>query len=561
MRRQPEMIPTIGRHRAKRLYEEPKQVTPERKIPSLKEPEPQGDKQQPANMQKLYHVPVFALRNLLQTHHPGRNLGQLRQGELVAEIARLPGISEEEIELLFENYRYGARLSFFLYLLPSGLEQPRMAEFQAALDELVAEGEPSLGDEIVRSEGLESESLLDQINLLDEEWMGRVREIRFRYLVAHHFLNIEEQPDCVLQSRYGFLWMDLQLGYVIILTRDERVNQQLTQAASQCLQAIPIPIRFSKELLNKHFSIEKAKRVSHYDPGTGVRQSMSGHSLWKEYEDEILFREQRYTRPSSLYDEQVAEGLSTGLGVTSSKGKVYLTRALPASLMRAWAIQRLPDLVRDVKETRAAQPELFSRSLEEINRMRLPAAGKAAVTAIVEALLRGHREDLTSVQLSHSAQEIYSALDGKYFDRYLRAQCAECDETAESCPHCNGREFQFKKQQITCQDCGAAVSDKHFVVLRCINGHATAVPIADAVSIAPNHWMLKRMTRIFDELGLSWDSKNDYFHIEGSTLYRLTKGKLDPDNLPPLVQNYISHFWDAVSGPVHTGGGDIVADD
>jgi hypothetical protein len=561
MRRQPEMIPTTASHRAKRLSEEIQRVPSVQKVSPAKEPDTRGDKQQPANLQKLYHVPVFAVRNLLQTHLPGRKLGQLRQAELIAEVARLPNISEDEIELLYENYRYGARLSFFLYLLPSGLQQPAMEEYQAALDELVAEGEDSLGDEIIRSEDLESETLLDQINLLDEEWLGSVREIRFRYLVAHHFLNIEEQPDCVLQSRYGFLWIDLQMGYLIILARDERVNQQLTQAASQCLQAIPIPIRFSKELLNKHFSIEKAKRVSHYDPGTGVRQSISGHSLWKEYEDEILFREQRYTRPSSLYDEQVAEGLNTGLGVTSSKGKVYLTKALPASLMRAWAIQRLPDLVRDVKETRAAQPELFSRSLEEINRMRLPAAGRAAITAIVEALLRGDREDLTALQLSQSAQEIYTALDGKYFDRYLRAQCAECDETAESCPHCDGRDFQFKERQIACKECGAAVSDEHFVVLRCINGHATAVPIADAVSIAPNHWLLKRMARIFDELGLSWDAKADYFHIEGSTLYRLNKGKLDPDNLPPLVQNYISHFWDAVSGPVHTGGGDIVSDD
>jgi hypothetical protein len=41
----------------------------------------------------------------------------------------------------------------------------------------------------------------DQVSLLDEEDFDGFSEIRFRYYVPHRFLNIEEQPDEVLQSR------------------------------------------------------------------------------------------------------------------------------------------------------------------------------------------------------------------------------------------------------------------------------------------------------------------------------------------------------------------------
>ena len=77
----------------------------------------------------------------------------------------------------------------------------------------------------------------------------------------------------MLQTRYGFLWIDLHIGYLAILSRDERVNHLLTRALASCLKAIPLPVRFAKELVDQHFSIERVKRVSHYDPGTGIRQS------------------------------------------------------------------------------------------------------------------------------------------------------------------------------------------------------------------------------------------------------------------------------------------------
>jgi len=509
-----------------------------------------------ANLIKLYHVPVFALRELLERHADGASFGNLRQAKLVQKADEMESIGESEIDELHENYRYGRRLSFYLYLLPSGLKPPSLRQLQTVLDEQAVLERRDLLDEIEASEDLE-EALPRQVRLLDEEQLESFREIRFRYLVAHRFLNADEQPDEVLQSRYGFLWLDLTLGYLAILSRDERVNNLLTLALSRCLQAVPQPVRFPKELLDKHFSIERAKRLSYYDPSTGVRRSISGQSLWMRFEQEIMTREQQSARPSSLYDEQVADGLVSGLGVTASKGKIYLTRTLPTSVVREWARQRLPELVRDVKDLREGQLDSVKQTLEAISRARLPSPGKTAILAIVEALLQTEREGLSSTSLGLTALDIYQALEGKYFAPYFRTQCSRCDETAELCPYCESRDVTLESQRVTCGDCGATLSDGQSLALRCMNGHVTRVQQSDAWNIAPNHWLQKRMARIFSELGQSWDEQADYFYIEGNTLYRLRRGEVETSCLHPVIKQYINNFLDPVTGLVHTGGGNI----
>jgi hypothetical protein len=512
------------------------------------------------NLLKLYHVPAFALRELLKERAPGRKFGAMRQAELIAEADKLTVISKEDVERLYENYRYGRSLSFQLYLLPSGLQEPSIAEFQAALDEWADSDDVDLEAEAIAGEDYEGESAPGQLVLLDEEQLDGIREIRFRYFVTYRYLNAEEQPAEILQTRYGFLWLDLAVGYLAILARDERVNYLVTRALSKCLQSIPVPVRFTEDLVDKHFSLEKIKRVSHYDPGTGVRQSISGQDLWRKFEHEIRAREERYVRPSSLYDEEIAEGVISGLGVVSTKGKIYFTRTLPTSLVRAWGIQRLPELVRDAKNLREEEePIYFNSSVDAINRMRLPAVGKAAVTDIAEALLKTEREDILSVELPRTALKIYKDLRGRYFTPYLRVQCSECEETAELCPFCEGEELQVKGNQVMCKTCGATVSDEKVVALRCMNGHVTVVPRAEAFSIAPNHWLQKRMARIFAEIGQSWHEQTDYFHIEGSRLYRLRRDRIDKGHLPPVVQTYINNFWDPVTGQIHSGSGDILA--
>jgi hypothetical protein len=66
------------------------------------------------------------------------------------------------------------------------------------------------------------------------------------------------------------------------------------------------------------------------------------------------------------------------------------------------------------------------------------------------------------------------------------------------------------------------------------------------------------MASIFAEIGRPWSEKDDYFYIEGSTLYRLRRNRVYRAPLPSVVQNYINNFWEPVRGQVHAGPGDLL---
>ena len=510
------------------------------------------------NLAKLYQVPVFALRALLERAAPGQDLGGLRQADLVQRADAMPEIHETDVDSLYESARYGQQLAFYLYLLPTGLEEPAMDELQSFLDAAVAQDQACRRGDGCSCHDYECESCPRQVRLLDDELWDSFRELRFRYYVSHRFLNADERADEVLQSRYGFLWLDLTQGYLVILTRDEQVKGLLTSALESCLRTAPVLVHFPKDLIDKHFSIEKAKQLSYYDPGTGVRRCISGYGLWQRFQQEIAAREQQYTRPSSLYDEELAQGIVSGLEVLATKGQMLLTRTLPTSIVRTWARQRLPDLMRDVRELQAYQPQALGQPMETVRRLRLPSASRATINLLVQALLQLEREDVTSVSLPYSALDIYDSLAGRYFQPYLRAGCSRCAESAELCPQCESQDLVIEGKAVHCAACGTTLSANGTVTLHCMRGHATTIPLAQAWNIAPNHWLQKRMARIFAGLGKVWDETNDYFHVEGKVLYRLCRGRVDLTQLPPVVQNYISNFWDPVSGQVHTGSGQIV---
>jgi len=478
-----------------------------------------------ANLDKLYHVPVSALRGLLERRVPGRSFAALRRAELVAEAERQAAVTAADVEALYENYRYGRRLSLTLYLLPEGLEDPPLAELQAALEEQAQSAGGSAGGE---GEDEEAEVAANRITLIDEERLGDIREVHYRYAVMHRFLNADEQPDQVLQARYGFFWLDLKLGYLAIFARDERVNGLLVRALSKALQAMPLAVQFPRDFLERLLATARAGAPA----AAGTRFDQEIEAL----------------RPEEAHPDPDPDSVVAGLEVTSSRGKITLSRTLPTSLVRAWGRERLPELVRDMKQRRTSDPRSFSRSIEAINRMRLRVGGKAVMVLLVEALLQADREERSSISLPLSALEIYQALAGKYFGPYLRTPCAECREMAELCPQCHSRTLDTEGQYATCEECGAVLLGEGMVALRCRNGHVTSSPEARAFCIAPNHWLQKRMEQILAELGQHWAEKEDYFYVEGNTLHRLRRGQEPGAALPHAVQMHLTRSWEPVAG-------------
>ena len=239
-----------------------------------------------SNLGKLYLIPAFAVRELLvsKLKPDDERIGailRMRHDLLVQETDKMEAITEQDVERIYEKYRYGRRLSFQLYLLPSNLPAiTDPVELQASLADLLEEQRVAVEPEqMVVEEEYESEEPLRNVVICDYERFDDTLEIRYKYQVIHRFLNEVEEPDHVYQTRYGFIWLNVVGGYLVILSKDEKITKTLIGVLSKALTIWPIPVKLSKEFLDEHFPLERAKRLIHLDPQSRVRQSISGDTV------------------------------------------------------------------------------------------------------------------------------------------------------------------------------------------------------------------------------------------------------------------------------------------
>jgi len=499
-----------------------------------------------SNLSKLHLVPAFAVRDLLLSklgpdNERASRVRRMRRDQLIEEIDKSEVISEADIEQLYENYRYGRRLSFQIYLLPLNL--PAIAnpdELQAALIESLEarQEEGVVTAQVGAPEDYESEEPLRNIVICDCEPFNDTLEIRYKYQIIHRFLNQEEEPDFVYQTRYGFIWLDPAEGYLAILSKDERLNAVLLGALSGILQALPIPVKLPKELLDEHFPLERARRFSHLDPQNRVRLSISGDSqALQQYRDEILDRDSRCLRPGALYDEDIAPGITSGLGITSRKGKLYLTKTLSTSVVRRWAHSRLPELVRDLRGWVERNPQSAVRASPIISRLKLSDEGKAYVVKIVEALLQAKREAVASVNLGIPPLALYQALGSNRLNPFVHFECEVCDELCDRCVNCESTNLVLVEDQVQCRDCGTVLTLDGKITLKCINGHLSSAALDEALGFLPKHILEQPIYRVLDKVGVSWQRGKEHFYIEGDTLHHLFAGPDKPTTL--VMGDYI----------------------
>lgn len=495
-----------------------------------------------SNLGKLYLVPAFAVRELLvsKLKPDDKQVGailKMRHDLLVQEADKTQAISEGDVERIYEKYRYGRRLSFQLYLLSSNLPAITNPDrLQASLTDLLEEqrvaAEP---EQMVAEEEYESEEPLRNVVICDYERFDDTLEIRYKYQVIHRFLNEDEEPDHVYQTRYGFIWLNVVEGYLVILSKDEKINRTLIAVLSKVLKIWPIPVKLSKELLDEHFPLERARRLTHLDPQSRVRQSISGDTTkaLEQYQAEILGRDAKYLRPGALYEEEIEEGLMSGLGVTARKGKLYLTKTLPTSVVRRWTHRRLPELVYDLRDRVAREPQSSVRASPIISRLKLSDEGKAYVVRIVQALLQAKREAVSSVSLSIPPLALYQALGSNRLDPFIHFECEECHEICSRCANCESTNLAMVGDQVQCGDCDVALTLGSVITLKCVNGHSSNAALDEALGFVPKYILEQPVCRVLDTAGVSWQRGIEHFYIEGDTLHHLFGG---PDTPITLVK-------------------------
>lgn len=465
----------------------------------------------PPNVEKLYHIPVFAVRALLsQLIVEPVGLQNKTGDELVELAAQTPQVTQAAIDDLYEEYRYGGRASFFLYLLDSTHEReqmPSVEEWNTALDNLFSDDDTGapLGVEISDIESLE---------------LG-LTEIRFTYEKQHEFIDpISEDYSSISELHFGFAWLNLRFGYLVLMSKFEDVNVVIEHLVARVIGTPPMPIRLTNHFINIHFAVEHIRSAGWFEPSTGVRRRVSGEEMYDVAGEEVNRNDHRSERTTSLYDEPVSDEIRSRLGISLRKGKLYLTKTIRASELREWMYNRLHVVLLALRDLNAEEyvtavaapipPHYGLRTQRAQDHFRY----------IVSAILGKQRDHTFIAWLPFGDFDLYSSLREFFVEPEAYFECEECGEASViCCPNCDSDQLRVSRSTLKCRNCETEISGRT-VEVRCLRGHSIAYPYSEVkLLLRPNSRLQQIVSNYADITGLgAYNPDEEFFTIEGSEL-------------------------------------------
>lgn len=459
------------------------------------------------NLDRLRHVPVFALRLMLANAlGADASLTGKTGEELIALADESPEVSAQDVDELFEDYRYGARPSFFLHLLNGSAHTEDAKSVQAwntAIQDYEEKNESPLRLRVCD---------IDPIDLT-------TMELRFRYQIPHEYIDpADESPARVEELLYGFLWVDVDHGYMVLMSKHEHVNEEIRYALASVMGCSALPVRLNKKIINGHFEISDMTRASYRDGQKGISRSIAGEDLYQIAGEEVDEQERSADRMASLYNERVRFGLNSKAGIHLKKGKIYLTRTIRATDLRQWLRDRIRPLVDSIR-TSSASVRAVSLSAP-VPALGLSQAAQSKFQELIGCILSA-RED-TSVQPVWDVTywQMTRRMQGLFVDPSPLVFCPECEEVGVAlCGQCGGY-LEMTKSGFSCADC-APVSGETAQRVQCANGHQIQPgqqPLH--VELRPRIAMQKAVASYIQDNNLgTYNTLEEFFWIDGQDVH------------------------------------------
>ncbi|MRN52749.1 hypothetical protein [Paenibacillus monticola] len=500
---------------------------------------------------KLLHVQNGVIRKLLYTHVTDEDLKnryrlvmeretkkdikealqRVEKAKLIEIINKSPEITEEHIELCFEENRYNNRPNFRLFHLQSLDPQTTSASFIQAHkeDKAIKKLNQRLRDVSYSNDNVTSLIAVDQ-TIIDPQTL----EIAFKYNEKYNFIDPEtEQNEFIYELKYGFMWINFDQRYVNINLPSDLLVGTLSSVAEETLACLLIPVNITKSIVERVFPKDSMKRttLSTATSGKIEKITLADKELGNKVSQNPEY--EGYDSPSSVYQEAINEDgeLYSTLGVNSEKGKIYLTRQLKASDMRRWGLWRIGQIMSHMNSihTNGDIDEKFDAfGIAEDSEVKTFAYGqdeKKAIVELMKALVICKKQGIESYRLLIEKPEKLVAALKKHMNLRFRPYCDGCQEHADLvCPSCGKFEIMVlsRKGQSTTVKCGFCSEDIELDQLTCLMSHKVRVNSwYDGVLMYPNTALTSLMQRMIKKYFPEVDfmAEEEQFHLSNNVLH------------------------------------------
>ena len=454
----------------------------------------------PLDTAKLRHVLQWPIRHLLGRHGVAETKYRTAStDDLIRLVEAVGDISQQEIDDLYDEYRYGTRATFYLYFIPPSEAPLPSADLTAEVSATIAAAPET---EIETDEADEAGGALRNLRVLDHDAFASIAEVRLSYEKAHHYIDVEGNPDHIWELRYAFLWIAEPSGFVAVITRDRPLCRIVVPALGRVLGHSPVAPELSRKMIDAVVSSTDARRMRLVD-GDGIGRIFTGldHTTGGgrvRVQAELVSRLNSGEVPrGGLYTEAVSPGVKTGLGISVANSSLNLTRVLSRSQLREWGASRLVGIVRALRE---AQPAQLNISRRLYNVRKIPSDQRRGVQAILRGALSARLSGASTGVLEISVEELVAQL-GQRVQVSLLAECPTCmHEEPLRCRGCASTVVEFRGSRPWCPRCNRPFEGT------CASDHAVALndPLS-AAFIVPDDGFRRDLIRRMEGAELDED--------------------------------------------------------
>ncbi len=442
------------------------------------------------------------------------SLATLTHSNLI-RILEATGISSAKINQLHDEFRYRGMKSLYLYSCTCPTQDVNVdtTAINNTIFDLQSDYQKRSADYAF------SRLQIDGLEDIGDAAQPLI-ELAYSYVASVQVTDPQtEYPTLVDDLRRGFIWLKPAEEWIAVCVRDEAINNILVSALNKHLNCPFKPLYFPKSALQQLEPLENIRRATFYDGSTGTRRRLTNANMIRDSlaMSELKSRDQHDERPASGYNQTLPDGTTFALGYSSERGKIFFSRDLTVTQMRAWAPNKIRDIANTIDSLRLIAPADFVKmaSPEILRRMSQPS--REVIEDISRAVIEAKFGRLGEIELHHDSVTCYQVL-GTRVDAYFRVDCEACEEPSEiRCTSCQEPISTLRGGDLVCAQCGQLVDPQR---VECSDGHQNvAASVPALVHIVPMSNLRTQVAELVTRsTGERFNADEEFFFIRDSRL-------------------------------------------
>lgn len=407
------------------------------------------------------------VQQVLQTENDNTKaeLDRMTRYQLIKVADNHPDIiTKDLINQYYEQYRYGLKPGFTLYLLCGPHTDVTADQVFSQLHRQL-ETIPDISDASIRRVRCKSYMIL----------ADQIAEFSMSFLKKHSYLDENEVPKYIHEFEEFFVWINIEAQYMAIKNVPDKVAETVVKLLKSILQQGITSVKLTKSVIHAAFGTEQRKGTYlKANAGDNEAEKITVSDSRLQEKESVLSGLDSYNMTSAFLEQTMENDSSNTLGINCERGKLYLAKNVSASQFRDWsisAIQRIIPLITD--EIRMDDFENF-KARNVIDRPDWKCSPDQAsvfeqiVYGVYNSIRRGHGNAYINLEIDQTWVKTQ-----KYWIARHVAECPSCGEhTYLRCSYCHSPNVRINKSgQLFCKSCGEIIDR-----CQCDEGHEFGVP-------------------------------------------------------------------------------------